>query len=166
MNAGGPTSAHLSRPGAVSGLTYSSLFESDFAPPVGGAADPAHKTPVFPTHTATESCFAVCTSHTAPPLPGNTEGGSSVALKVKGFDRGGEMLWSAPVVGKPTAGALLVDTSVGQCSHPGGNQQVGAVDLGGRMSKVRDDVPTQPQVHSGMLLAETVRHTNHNPFLF
>lgn len=76
------------------------------------------------------------------------------------------MLRSAAVAGKPAAGAPLADTSVGQCSHPGGDGQVAAADLGGRRSKVEAEVPAQPQTHSGMVLGGAVRHTNHNPFLF
>lgn len=102
-------------------------------------------------------------SEIAPPFP---EGGSRVAPNVKTFDWGGEVLRSAAVLGKPAAGAPLVDTSVGQCGRAGGNRQVGAADLGGRRSTGGAEVSAQTQTHSGMVLGGTVRHTNHNPFLF
>lgn len=159
LTSGGPTSAQLSSPGAVSELTYHSLFKSDFAPPLVGAAGPSHKSPLLLSRTAREPSFALRIPQSAPSFQGNAGGGSQVALNVVGPPPG-------PVVGKSPAGALMVDPSVGQCSYPGGNQPVGITGLGGLMSNVRNDVPTQPQMHSGMALGGTVRHTNQNPFQF
>lgn len=76
------------------------------------------------------------------------------------------MLLSGPMVESPTAGALLVETALGQSSYFGGNQQAGVVDLGGLISQRGDKVTLQPQIHSGRVLGETSNTKNNNPFLF
>lgn len=175
LNASGPTSVQLVRPGAVSGVTYCSPFESNLASSVGEAADLSSKTPTFPlpSHTARKTCCGSYTPPIAPLCPGNrffqsvsVEGRSRVGLNVKPHYGGVEMVLSGPMVGNPTAGALLVETALGQSSYFGGNQQAGVVDLGGLISQRGDEVPLQPQIHSGRVLGETSNTKNNNPFLF
>lgn len=173
LNASGPTSVQLVRPGAVSGVTYCSRFESNFASSVGEAADLSSKTPTpLPSHTAREACCGSYMPPIAPLCPGNIffqsvflEGRSGVGLNVKPPCGGVEMVLSGPMVGNPTAGALLVETALDQSSYFGGNQQAGVLDLGGLISQKGDEVPLQPQIHSGRVLGET-SNTNNNPFLF
>lgn len=174
LNASGPTSAQLVRPGAVSGVTYRSPFESNLASSVGEAADLSSKTPTFPlpSRAAREACCGSDMPPIAPPCPGNrffqsvsVEGRSRVGLNVKPHSGGAEMVLSGPMVGNPTAAAPLVETALGQSCYFGGNQQAGVVDLGGLISQRGDEVPLQPQMRSGRVLGET-SNTNNNPFLF